>query len=177
MGRISVCGSRLPSFRRLVVLGGLVAWSASTALAAAPASVKGHLTANGKTVELPYVYVYALEKGFYDPADPTWKILIVERPVEERKLREHIWDANYVELGITRTAEFGDKPELQVYSQSIKLPGKAGGNISGGNYPKLELTSAGPERFAGRVYHAEPQKIFDDTFQYDFTFSAPLSHP
>jgi hypothetical protein len=163
--------------RSVAVLVGL-AWVASAAQAAEPASVKGTLTANGQTVKLPYVYVYALEKGFYDPADPTWKIFFVEHPVEARKLKEPIvfMDAAYVELGVTRTKEFGDKPGLQIYSQDIKMSAETA-NISGGNYPKLELSSAGPERFAGRVYHAEPQKFFKDTFQYDFTFSAPLSDP
>lgn len=175
MARVSVEHSSF--FWSLAVLAALVAWPGSRALAAEPAQVTGHLTANGKTVELPYVYAYALEKGFYDPADPAWKLLFVDHPIEERKLKDHIWEGAYVELAITKTAEFGDKPELQVYSQNIRLSPKSGGNISGGNYPKLELESTGPERFAGRVYHAEPQKFFKDTFQYDFTFSAPLSDP
>ncbi|MCG6964764.1 MAG: hypothetical protein LJE95_16035 [Acidobacteria bacterium] len=139
--------------------------------------VKGTLTANGVTVELPYVYVYKEKKGFYDENDPTWKVIFVGKPIGERELDEHIWGAAYVEIGITKTAEFGDKPELQVYSQSLRLSADSGGNISGGTYPKLEIESTGPERFAGRIYHAEPQKIFDDTFQYDFRFSAPLSNP
>jgi hypothetical protein len=169
--------SRLVSSWCLVSLAGLGSWSTPSARAAEPAWVKGTLTGNGKTVELPYVYVYALEKGFYDDADPTWKVLFVQHEIEERKVDEHIWDSAYVELGITRTAEFGDKPELQVYSQSIRFSADSGGNISGGSYPKLELESAGPERFAGRVWLPEEQKVFDDTFQYDFRFSAPLSDP
>jgi hypothetical protein len=148
-----------------------------TLVASDEASVSGTLRANGKTVELPYVYVFALEKGFYDESDPAWKILFVEHPIEERKLDEHIWDSAYVELSIAETAEFEDERELQVYSQNIKFAADSGGNISGGTYPEIELASAGPDRFAGRVYHPEEQKFFDDTFQYDFTFSAPLSDP
>ncbi len=142
------------------------------------ASVSGTLTANGTTVQLPYVYVYALDEGFYDPADPTWKILFVEHPVEERDVDETVWDSAYVELGVTRTAEFGEgEPTLQVYSQNIKLSADSGGNLSGGSYPAIEITTAGPDRFAGRVWHAEPQEFFDDVFQYDLTFDAPLSDP
>lgn len=150
------------------------------AAAGEEASVSGTLTANGETVELPYVYVYALDKGFYDDEDPTWTLIFVERPIEERKVDEPIWDSAFVELGVTRSAEFGDdgdEPTLQVYSQSLRFSADQGGNVSGGTYPEIELESAGPERFAGRVYHAEEQEIFDDTFQYDFTFSAPLSDP
>jgi|GEM_PF-2115522 len=145
-------------------------------LAAQEASVSGTFSANGAAVELPFVYAWKLDKGFYDESDPTWKVLFVGRAVPERELDEMIFDAAYVEIGITRTAEFGDQPELQVYSQNVRLSSETG-NLSGGTYPKIELTATGPERFAGRVYHAEPQQFFDDTFQYDFTFSAPLSNP
>ena len=141
------------------------------------ATVTGTFTANGTSVELPYVYVYKLDKGFYDDNDPAWTLLFVDHPIEERKLDEHIWDGAYVELKITRTAEFDDKPTLQVYAQNLKLSPDAAGNLSGGTYPELELESAGPDRFAGRVYLPEMEEFFDDTFQYDFTFSAPLSDP
>jgi hypothetical protein len=160
-----------------VFLVGFACAPASPARAAEPARVEGTLTGNGQTVSLPYVYVYALAEGFDDEDDPTWKLLFVEHPVEARKLDEPVWDAAYVELGITRTAEFGDEPALRVYSQSIRLSADAGGNISGGTYPTLELESAGPDRFAGRVYLPDEEKIFDDTFQYDFRFDAPLSDP
>jgi len=159
----------------LVVLA-VVVGSAPTAGAEGETSVSGTLTANGSSIKLPFVYVWALEKGFYDDNDPAWKILFVERAVPERELGEMIWDAAFVEIGITRTAEFGEGPELQVYSQNLRLAADAG-NISGGTYPNLELESTGPERFAGRVFLPEPQEFFDDTFQYDFTFSAPLSNP
>ncbi|MBN2369003.1 MAG: hypothetical protein JXO72_00780 [Vicinamibacteria bacterium] len=155
----------------------IVLLSFQPAVAGEEASVSGALKVNGKTVALPYVYVYALEKGFYDENDPTWKILFVGHAVEERNLDKPVWDSAYVELGLTRTAEFGEQPELQVYSQSIRFSADAGGNISGGSYPKVEIESAGPERFAGRIYLPEEQKLFDDAFQYDFTFSAPLSDP
>jgi hypothetical protein len=172
----------MPPFRSLVVsclvvVSGLALFHAAPAIAAEEASVSGTLTANGETVELPYVYVYALEKGFYDEGEPAWKIIFVEQPIEARKLDEHIWGAAHVELQITRTAEFGDEPTLHVYSQSLVLSADQGGNISGGTYPEIELDGAGPERFSGRVYLPEEQTIFDDTFQYDFTFSAPLSDP
>jgi hypothetical protein len=169
--------SRTPIPCCLVACLTIVLWLPHPVVAGEEASVSGALRANGKTVALPYVYVYALEKGFYDENDPTWKILFVEHPVAERNLDEPVWDSAYVELGLTRTAEFGDQPELRVYSQSIRFSADAGGNISGGSYPQVELESAGPERFSGRIHLPEEQKFFDDTFQYDFTFSAPLSDP
>lgn len=150
---------------------------ASAALADDAPKVSGSLIANGTTIELPYAYVWAEEKGFYDEADPTWTVLFAEHPIEERELDGIVGDSAWVKLGITQTAEFGDEPKLQVYMQSVKLAADSGGNISGGKYPKLELTTAGPERFAGRVYHEEPQTFFDDTFQYDLTFDLPLSDP
>jgi hypothetical protein len=141
------------------------------------ATVSGTFTADGKEVELPYVYVIALDEGFYDDSDPAWKITFVEHPLEERELDEHIWDAAYIELKITRSAAFGDEPELQVYGQDIRLSADSAGNMSGGTYPELELESTGPDRFSGRVYHTKEQQFFDHTFHYDFTFSAPISNP
>jgi hypothetical protein len=156
----------------------LFALAAATApLAAQEAMVSGTLVANGATLELPYAYVWPLANGFYDDSDPAWKLLFVEHPVAPQDLGGYIADTAWVEIGITRTAELGDQPELQVYSQSIKLSADAGGNLSGGDYPTLALRQTGPDRFAGRVHHAEPQTIFDDTFQYDFTFELPLSDP
>ena len=146
-------------------------------VAASPAEVSGVLTANGVQVELPYVYVWAEKEGFYDPADPTWKILFVEREIAQRELGEPIWDAAWVEIGVTETSEFGDRPELQVYSQSIKLSADSAGNLSGGTYPQIELQGLGSERVSGRVYVTETQEFFDDTYRYDFTFSASLSDP
>jgi len=140
-------------------------------------SVSGSLTANGTTVALPYVYAWAQEKGFYNDADPTWTVLFVEHPIEARELGKPVWDAAYVEIGITRTAEFSDQPRLEVLSQNIKLAADAPGNLSGGTYPTIAIDSAGPEVFAGRIYQPEPVKFFDDTIQYDFTFNAPLSDP
>ncbi len=140
-------------------------------------SVDGKLIANGEDVQLPYVYVYAEEKGFYDEGDPTWKIIFTEQPLEERKVDDGIWGAAYVSLGITESAEFGEKVELQVYSQDIRPTADFGGNMSGGTYPEIKLESKGPERFAGRIHLREPWEFADNTVQYDFTFSAPLSDP
>jgi hypothetical protein len=139
--------------------------------------VEGEFVANGTTVELPFVYAYQEKKGFYDEADPTWTVLFVSRSIEERDLDDHIWDAAYIRLGITRTSEFGDEPEIQVYSQDIRFSADQPGNISGGTYPELELAEVGPDRFVGRVYHEEVQTFFDDTFRYDLSFSAPVSDP
>ncbi len=161
----------------LVVCCSLVLGLPAAGIAAQDASVSGTLTANGETVSLPYVYAYALEEGFYEDDDPAWALLFVENPIEERDVDEHIWDSAFVEIRITKTAEFGDEPTLQAYAQSLRFSADQGGNISGGTYPEVELESTGPERFAGRVYLPEAQTIFDDTFQYDFTFSAPLSDP
>ena len=141
------------------------------------AEVSGVLLANGAKVELPYVYVWAEKKGFYDPADPTWRILFVEREIEQRELGDPIWDAAWVEIGVTETSEFDDKPVLHIYLQSIKLSATSGGNISGGTYPNFELEGLGTERISGRIFHTETQEFFDKTYSYDFTFSAALSDP
>jgi hypothetical protein len=162
----------------VAVLLGVFILPPGTAIADEPAaSVNGSFVANGEKVELPYVYVYAERQGFYDEADPTWSVLFVEHPIEERELDDHVWDAAYIRLGITETSEFDDEPTLQVYSQDIRFSAEQAGNISGGTYPELEITKTGPERFSGRVHHPEVREFFDDTFQFDFTFDIPLSDP
>jgi hypothetical protein len=140
-------------------------------------SLEGYFTANGEKVELTHVYVFPQKEGFYDPSDPTWTLLLVAGPVEERELDDPIWDSAYIRIGITKTSEFSEEPEITVLSQDIKFSADDAGNVSGGSYPALDLTAAGPDEFAGRVWHAEEQKFFDDTFQYDFTFRAPMSDP
>ena len=145
--------------------------------AAEPAEMSGVLIANGEEVKLPYVYVWVEEKGFHDPADPTWTILFVDREVEERKLGDPVWDAASVEIGVTEMTDFEGKRKLEIYLQAITLSAKSGGVLSGGTYPKFELEGLGTERISGRIYHTETQKFFDKSYSYDFTFSASLSDP
>ena len=145
--------------------------------AAGQAEVTGVLTANGEQVALPYVYIWKEKEGFYDAADPTWKIVFTEKEIKPRDLGEPIWDAAWIEIGVTRTSEFGDAPELKVYSQSIKLSAKSGGNISGGEYPQIEIDGLDTNQISGRIFHTETQEFFDDTFNYDLVFKAPLSDP
>jgi len=156
----------------------LILLAMTSPLAAADsATVSGALTANGETVELPYVYVWPEKEGFYDASDATWNVLFVSWKLGAREIGEPIWDAAWVHIGITETAEFTDQPTVQVYSQSIKLSPESAGNITGGTYPEIELEAVDAQHIAGRVWHAETQEFFDDTFSYDFTFSAAFSDP
>jgi hypothetical protein len=165
-------------FKSAVSLASIIlAVAISFVASAGEPSLEGSFTANGKEVELTNVYVYPEKEGFYDSADPTWTLLFTTGPIAERDLDDHIWDAAYIRLGITETSEFTDEPEITVYSQDIRFAADQPGNISGGSYPELEVTAIGPEGFQGRVWHAEEQEFFDDTFQYDLTFSAPMSDP
>ncbi len=141
------------------------------------ATVTGSMVVNGQEISLPYVYAVRLNEGFYDPADPAWRVVFVSEPVDERDLDGSLWDVSMLEVMITETAEFDDEPTLQVYSQSLRMPELANGNVSGGTYPELEMRTTGPDRFAGRVHHSGMQEIFDDTFTYDLTFDAPFSDP
>ena len=162
----------------LVIVLGLLIVVSGVAIAEEPdVTVEGYFVANGEKVELPYAYAWVEKQGFYDEADPTWSLLFVDRPVAERELDDMIWDAAYIRLGITETSEFDDEPTIQVYSQDIRFSAEQAGNVSGGTYPELEITSTGPGRCSGRVHHPEAQEFFDDTFQYDFTFDIPLSDP
>ncbi len=95
----------------------------------------GSIVVNGQEVSLPYVYAVRLEEGFYDPADPAWRVVFVSGPVEERDLDGGLWDVSMLEVLITETAEFDDEPTLQVYAQNLRMPELESGNVSGGTYP------------------------------------------
>ncbi len=140
-------------------------------------TVKGTLVANGETVELPYVYVWRKKEGFYDPSDPTWGIIFTQRTLQPREIAGHASHSAWVYIGITQTKEFAEQGKLEVYSQSIKFSAEAPGNISGGDYPEIEITGLDSDLVTGRIWHAKPQKVFEDSFQFDLTFSAQLSDP
>lgn len=164
---------------RQIALLGLAIWLAiglASGAAGDDSSVSGTFTVNGEKVELPHAYAWPAEEGFYDEADPTWTLLFVDRALEPRDLGGMVWDAAFLKVGITETAEFDDEPKLQAYSQSIRFSADHPGNVSGGTYPEVEFTVEA-DRVKGRVYQAEEQEFFDDTYQYDFTFDLPLSDP
>ena len=137
----------------------------------------GTLSANGKTVELPYVYVWPEKEGFFDKNDPTWNIIFVERELKPREIDAHPWDTAWVHIGITESKEFSDQPELQVYTQSIKFSADSAGNVSGGTYPQFEIEGLDSGTVTGRFWHPEQQTVFDDIFQFDISFSIPISDP
>lgn len=147
------------------------------ALATGQPIVNGSLIANGNTVEFPYVYVWPEKEGFYDKSDPTWNIIFVEHELKPREIDAHPWDTAWVHIGVTESKEFSDTPELRVYTQSIKFSADASGNVSGGTYPQLELEGFDSGIVTGRLWHAEPQTVFDDTYQFDISFSVPISDP
>ena len=147
------------------------------AAAQADPNVEGSFVANGETVELPYVYVWAREEGFYDADDPTYTLFFVGRELSAREIGNSVWDAPWIEIGVTESDEFSDGPEVQVYTQSIRMSADAGGNTSGGNYPEIELQGLGTDQISGRVWHAETQTSFDDSYIYDLSFKAALFDP
>jgi hypothetical protein len=49
--------------------------------------------------------------------------------------------------------------------------------VSGGTYPQLVIEGLGSDVVTGRVWHPESQEVFDDSYQFDFSFSAPISDP
>ena len=154
--------------------GLLAILAASTAIAVDPPQVSGTFTGNGQAVEITHVYAYAQEEGFYDAADPTWTVLLAAGEVEPENLDRPYHDFPFIEVSFTLTSEFDDEPTWSVLSQNTQLP-DAMGSVSGGTYPEFELTATGPDRFAGRVWLPEVEEFFDKSWQYDLTFSAPVS--
>ena len=142
------------------------------------ASVEGSFVVNGNPVELPYVYVWREKKGFYNDDDPAWTILFVGRKLKATEIGDPVWDSAWIELGVTESSEFSDDgPQLQVYSQALRLSTESGGNISGGTYPSIELDGLETGVIAGHVWHKETQEFFDDQYFYDLTFNTGISDP
>ena len=154
-----------------------VFFAAAIATARADTPVQGSFVANGEAVELPHVYIWPKEEGFYDADDPTYTILFVGRELSPREIGRSVWDAPWVEIGITQTDEFGEGPALQVYTQTIRMSADSAGTISGGNYPEIEINGLDGDRVSGHVWHSETQTSFDDSYQYDLTFEATLFDP
>ena len=113
------------SLDRQTVLVAITCWLVAAlmsvpAFAEAP-GVQGNLVANGESVELPYVYVWAEDEGFYDADDPTWTVFFVGRPLSAREIGEMVWDAPWIKIGITQTKGQEDEASLKVYTQSIRM--------------------------------------------------------
>ncbi|MEE8525085.1 MAG: hypothetical protein V3T72_14205, partial [Thermoanaerobaculia bacterium] len=98
------------STAKFLIVAGIVLTASSSPLAGQEASVSGKLIVNGEPIQLPYVYAYAEEEGFYDPGDPTWMIVFAAEPIEVRELESIFVDFPYLRIGMTRTAEFDDEP-------------------------------------------------------------------
>jgi hypothetical protein len=137
-------------------------------------SLKGTLVANGKTIELPYVYAYAKKEGFYDKSDPAWELIFVQHPLNERDVDNLPMASTYIRLGIIEATEIDDKPQIRVDYQELRLFPDKGESLTPCNYPKIEISSAGPDRLTGRVYFTEMQESFGTTFKYDYTFDVLL---
>jgi len=167
----------LLQLRRLALFSLLFASWCIQPLWADETSVEGTFVVNGEPVEMPYVYVWKEDKGFYNDDDPTWTILFVGRKLKATEIGEMVWDAAWIELGITQSSEFSDESQLQVYSQSIRFSADSGGNISGGSYPSIKLDGLPGETVSGHVWHENMQDFFDDQYQYDLTFSTVISDP
>jgi len=147
-------------------------------LPADEASVKGSFVVNGNPVDVPYVYVWREKKGFYKDDDPAWTILFVGRKLKATEIGDPVWDAAWIELGVTESSGYSDEgPKLQVYSQSLRLSSDSGGNISGGTYPQIKLDGLQTGAISGHVWHEETQEFFDDQYFYDLTFNTAISDP
>lgn len=133
-----------------------------------PGNVTGTSTVNGEPVAFRHAYFHRESEGYYDPADPTWSLLITAEPVAPRDIDDSFIDPS-LRLELTLTSEFGDGPSLEVLSQSLRV---GDFSMSGGKSPELTLEQQDSKTFAGRVHLAEPQTFFDNSYHYDLNFHA-----
>jgi hypothetical protein len=141
----------------LLIASVLLTTAVAVAAVSEPGTAEGTLTIHGESFDLSHAYVFREPEGFYDPADPTWNVLIRAESVATRDVDDPFIDPS-LRLSLTLTSEFGDGPSLQVLSQNLRA-----GNISmfGGEHPLLQLEQECLEVFAGRIHLAEPQTFID----------------
>jgi hypothetical protein len=141
------------------------------------ASLQGSLVANGEPLDLPYAYAYVKKEDFHEKAEPAWELIFVQYPIKKNLIDEFNMDSPCIRIGLKETALFEGMPQIQVSYQELRLfPGK-GQSLYPTTKPKVEITTAGPDRIAGRVFYTDKQEELGATFQYDYRFDIPLTGP
>lgn len=138
-----------------------------------PGGVEGSLIVDGESIPIRHAVIYAEDEGFYQDDDPTWTLVFSSAEIAPRDADDMFIEPS-LRIGITWTSEFGDEPQLEILSQTLRVQDLS---ASGGSYPTLEITSRDDSAWVGRVVHAEEQEFFEHTYRYDLRFHAPMVDP
>jgi hypothetical protein len=129
--------------------------------------VAGHFTANDHKLELKHVYVHTEEHPFND-GETAYVFSFTAVPVKSDQL-EDLWMEDDIDFVQVSVAADGTS-----YGHNLKHSAMNPSMVSGGGMQKVEMKTIGPEVFSGRVWIPEPSDFFDNTYQYDATFTVRL---
>ncbi|MEA2238798.1 MAG: hypothetical protein QOC81_3522 [Thermoanaerobaculia bacterium] len=144
---------------------------------AADGTVKGSLTANGKTVALTHAYAQA-RKSPFDKTKSVVQLIVTDQELSPAAASDDIelMQAQDKQQLSGFTATFDDSKQLisaTVFSPAFKKMKQ----FSGVGMQKAELTAMTPTRLAGTVSMAKPDDFFDERYQYNATFDLPVGKP
>jgi hypothetical protein len=155
----------------------------ATALAAtesradpADGTASGTLTVNGKTVKVAYAYARSVP-GFFDKATQDTQVIVSDVPLDEKALADPFVRGDLADAGKLHAFEITIDATGTPISTAWRDNGFKGPQPSG-------LSSADPftkkvldDKFVeGNYKSAEPAEFFGNTYAFDVTFRAAISH-
>jgi hypothetical protein len=149
----------------------------SLPLLAADGTVKGSLTANGKTVALTHAYAQT-QKSPFDKKKNVLELIVTDQEISPAAVSDSIelMQAQDKQQLSGFTATFDDSK--QIISATVFSPAfKKMKQFSGVGMQKGELTEMTATRLAGTVSMPKPDDFFDEKYQYNATFDLPVSKP
>jgi hypothetical protein len=144
---------------------------------AADGTVKGSLTANGKTVALTHAYAQA-QKSPFDKTKNVLELIVTDQEISPAAVSDSIelMQAQDKQQLSGFTATFDDSK--QIISATVFSPAfKKMKQFSGVGMQKAELTAMTATRIAGTVSMPKPDDFFDEKYQYNATFDLPIGKP
>ncbi|MBV9495598.1 MAG: DUF4878 domain-containing protein [Acidobacteria bacterium] len=141
----------------------------------ADGTARGTLTVNGKTVQLKYSYA-ALKQDPLEKKKQATSVLITDQAIpadaagDEFKLMD-VRDQQKINGVMILVTEDGQIVSGALYSPLMKKMDY----VSGVGMQKLDLKTHDANRIAGKVWLEKPDDFFDNVYQYNVTFDAPIS--
>ncbi len=138
-------------------------------------TITGKFTANGKTYDLKYVYAWKEASHFEEKQIDTF-VLLSDQPVADDALRDFMTRSDLAETGKLNGVQVelnpnGEITSANIYSVQFK---KTHGSFSATGMHQWEKKTLSDALVEGKLYLKHPDEFFDDTWDYNATFKAPV---
>jgi hypothetical protein len=142
----------------------------------AEGAAEGTLTVNGKVTPVAYAYARAVP-GFFDPNTQDTEVIVSDVPLDAKALGDPFVRGDLADAGKLHAFEIVIDASGKPVSTAWRDNGFKGPQPSG-------LSSADPftktvldgKVVAGNYKSAEPAEFFGNTYAFDVTFRAAISH-